>query len=112
MVRRIVALARTHGVRVIAVRYPSTAEYLESVTPEDEAVINRALGADGIGEVLDFRNVFADASYFKDPDHLSAKGVASLMLLMEHETHRRLRATSPGGYAQAPSALATRPDPI
>jgi hypothetical protein len=106
---RIVSLARAHGVRVIAVRYPSTAEYFESVTPEEDAVIDRGLSAAGVTDILDYRRVFADASYFKDPDHLSAKGVAALMQLLESQTHRKLRADGsderPPG---APSATASR----
>ncbi len=105
---RIVALARAHGIQVIAVRYPSTAEYFESVTPQEDAVIDRGLAAAGITDILDYRHVFADASYFKDPDHLSKKGVAALMQLLETQTHRKLRAEGsddapPGTANAAPS---------
>jgi hypothetical protein len=89
---RIVTLARAHGIHVIAVRYPSTPEYFESVSPQDEAIIDHGLAAAGVTDILDYRRVFADASYFKDPDHLSAKGVAALMQLLESQTHRKLRA--------------------
>ena len=77
---------------MIAVRYPSTPEYFESVSHQDEAIIDHGLAAAGVTDILDYRRVFADASYFKDPDHLSAKGVAALMQLLESQTHRKLRA--------------------
>ena len=102
---RIVDLARAHGVHVIAVRYPSTAAYLESETPADDMVIDRALAAVGLADILDYRHVFADASYFKDPDHLSKKGIAALMQLLENQTRRKLRAAGsddqPAGTASA-----------
>jgi hypothetical protein len=103
---RIVALARKHAIRVIAVRYPATAEYFETVTPEEDAAVDRALAAAGVEEVLDFRHVFADASYFKDPDHLSRKGVAALLQLLENRAHQKLtsRSSAPPAGA-APSAL-------
>ena len=91
---RIVALARKHGIRVIAVRYPATAEYFATVTPAQNALVDRALAAAGVQEVLDFRHIFVDASYFKDPDHLSRKGVAALLQLLENQAHRKLTSES------------------
>lgn len=106
---RIVSLARAHGVHVIAVRYPSTAEYFESVTPEDDAIIERGLAAAGVTEILDYRRVFADVTFFKDPDHLSSKGVSTLMQLLESQTHRKLRAEVSGAPdSDIPSHAASR----
>jgi hypothetical protein len=92
---RIVALARAHGLRVIAIRYPATAEYLESVTPAQAAAVDRALAAAGVTEVLDFRYAFSDVSYFKDPDHLSNRGIDALLRLIETRTRRKLRNGDP-----------------
>jgi hypothetical protein len=104
---RIVALAREHGVRVIAVRYPATAEYFESVTPAEDELVERALAAAGVTEVLDFRHAFSDASYFKDPDHLSRKGVAALLQLLEDRTQQRLTQRKAASADGAPAALLT-----
>src|ERR1700733_7272013 len=88
---RIVSLAHAHGLRVIAVRYPATAEYLESVAPAQTNAVDRAVAAAGVTEIFDFRFAFTDASYFKDPDHLSKKGIDELLRLIETRDHRKLR---------------------
>jgi hypothetical protein len=104
---RIVALAHQHGVRVIAVRYPATAEYFESVTPEEDRLVEHALAAAGVEEVLDFRHVFSDASYFKDPDHLSRKGIAALLQLLENRTRQRLTNGQAASSGSKPATLLT-----
>jgi hypothetical protein len=101
---RIISLARQHGVRVVAVRYPATAEYFESVTPDETAAVDRALAAGDVQEVLDFRYVFTDVTYFKDPDHLSKKGIMALLQRLENRTGRKLR-----GDAQSDPAPPARP---
>jgi len=104
---RIVALAHQHGVRVIAVRYPATAEYFESVTPEEDRLVEHALAAAGIQDVLDFRQVFTDVSYFKDPDHLSRKGVDALLQLLETRTQQMLANGKAASPDIEPAALLT-----
>ena len=103
---RIASLAREHGIRVIAVRYPGSAEYFQTVTPEEDATIDRALAAAGVEKPLDFRHIFADATYFKDPDHLSRKGVIAFMQILESQAHRRIAG---GMFAAAPSRGASCP---
>jgi len=57
--------------------------------------------------VLDFRQVFTDVSYFKDPDHLSRKGVDALLQLLETRTQQMLANGKAASPDIEPAALLT-----
>lgn len=89
---RIAALAREHGIRIVAVLYPAHAGYVSSVSANDDALINAELASLGIHDVLDFRYAFEDPSYFSDPDHVSRKGAIALLQRLGARTGRQLLA--------------------
>lgn len=88
---RIAALAREHGIRIVAVLYPAHEAYVDSVSAQAHAAVKAELASLGI-QVLDFRYAFKEPSYFSDPDHVSRKGAVALLRLLGVTTGRHLLA--------------------
>jgi hypothetical protein len=94
---RISALARSRGVHIIAIQYPSHPAYIRGITAQSDALVNAELARLGITDVIDLRNAFSDPSLFKDEDHVSRKGAITLLRLLSKRTGRQLL----GGAAAA-----------
>lgn len=104
--RRIVDLARAHGIRVIAILYPAHPGYLQSISPAAEAFVQSELEAAGIRDVLDFRRTFTGAGLFIDPDHLNRRGAIELLRLIDERTGERVLATE--WQTEEPLSVAAR----
>jgi len=77
--RRILALARKRGVRVIGVRLPVNPGYSAFAPPAQVAVIDRFLKDQGISQIVDLRNAMDDLRGFKDSDHVRASVAGCVM---------------------------------
>lgn len=80
---RIVELARQHGVRIVAVRYPAEPAYFLGLSEEGAAKVDKEFERLGISSILDFRRSLTSPEQFKDSDHVSAEGARDLLMLME-----------------------------
>jgi hypothetical protein len=73
--KKILDLARRHGVRVIGVRSPLTREYITAARRYDIGATFAFFRANGLAAMLDYETLFADAPvYFYDHDHLNGRG--------------------------------------
>lgn len=76
--RRIVALAREHGIAVLGIRHPLTPEWRRDAAKFVDPRIARAYAESGLDHVFDYRDLFDDRpDYFLNPDHLSPAGAAA-----------------------------------
>ena len=102
---RIAALAHEHGIRIIAVQYPSHPAYIQAISPQADALVNAELARAGVTDIIDLRNVFADPSLFKDEDHVSRKGAIALLHILSQRTRQPLLAKGvvAGGRPVAPA---------
>lgn len=89
---RIAALAHEHGIRIIAVQYPSHPGYIQAISAQADALVNAELARAGITDIIDLRNVFADPTLFKDEDHVSRKGAIALLHILSQRSGQRLLA--------------------
>jgi hypothetical protein len=101
---RILAVARSHNVRVIGVRFPVHPEYSAQAPPAKVALIDDFLRRHGITEIIDLRDLVTDPAEFDDPDHVNGQGTAVMVRELEERLHRPL-ARQPA----QPVTAATRP---
>jgi len=100
--QRIVALARQHGIHIVAVQYPSHAAYIQAIPPAADTLVNAELARTGITDVIDLRNVFSDPHLFKDEDHVSRRGAIRLLQILSERTGRQLLADTARTSAPPP----------
>lgn len=83
-------LARRHGARVIAVRYPAHPAYFSGVDVSTVTRIDAELEKLGFPQPLDYRRTFSDPAVFADEDHLNEAGAVALLQRLGKDTGERL----------------------
>lgn len=89
--RRIMDLARSRHVRVIAVRFPVNAGYSGQAPAAKVAELDEFLRDQGVAQILDLRDALTDPKYFEDEDHVNEHGAVLMVKLLEEKLGRALR---------------------
>lgn len=102
---RIVELAKSHDVEIVAIRLPADPGYLAQLPGAGRATIDQDLSRAGVRSVVDLGAAVADPAYFEDEDHVNARGAALVVCLLEESTRLPLGERSALGNCAADAQL-------
>ena len=81
--REMIALCHQHHIRVIAVRYPLSRDYLAVIKPYDLTAVDTALKSLAFDLILDYKDLLPDSQYYTNADHMNLAGI---MIFLEKLT--------------------------
>ncbi len=80
---RILSEARSHGVKVIGVRFPVTPEYRAQAPEAFVQRIDAFMRARGALQMVDLRDALSDPADFIDPDHVGPRGARKALAALQ-----------------------------